>query len=260
MIQNSTILYAQWGVSPSHPRIIDKQELLERFYFIHNPSSKLKFLFDIHTRSQVFVPNQIWCKYTDVFRVGDILKHWKGRYFQLWRALRDKYGRDPSNLFPLQEGPRISAELTHEEGEAVNFLLDELGYFPKNNSTKPEANGVRKDDIRGASVKSPSSEAKKLLSAQKQMKDESLKPKQWLPEGFSVNSSEIASSLSLFSEAETNSINDNSTHTAGSVPNSSTQVSRPVVDTGKKTPPKHLLTVWDYQANFGGELYTGEFT
>lgn len=41
-----------WGVSPSHPRIIDKQELLERFYFIHNPAN--------------------------IFRVGEILKHWKG--------------------------------------------------------------------------------------------------------------------------------------------------------------------------------------
>ncbi|KAL7536986.1 hypothetical protein ACHAXR_007520, partial [Thalassiosira sp. AJA248-18] len=224
-----------WGVSPSHPRIIDKQELLERFYFIHNPSN--------------------------VFRVGEILKHWKGRYFQLWRALREKYGRDPSNLFPLEEGPRIIAELTHEEGEAVDFLLDELGYFPKNNnSTKSPSFGGKpndsgQDDSKGMSVRSPSSESKKLQSAQKQLKDSSLKPKKWLPESFNVNSSDIASPLSLFSETETNSINDNSTHTVGSLPNAPNKITKPVAE-ANKNPPKHLLTVWDYNANYGGELYT----
>eukprot|EP00984_Skeletonema_dohrnii_P024735 scaffold13862_cov72-Skeletonema_dohrnii-CCMP3373.AAC.1 len=80
-------------------------QVLERFYFIHNPDN--------------------------VHRVPEILKHWKGRYFQLWRALKEKYGSDPSNLFPLRNGPRISAELTHEEGLSVDFLIDELGYTPK---------------------------------------------------------------------------------------------------------------------------------
>ncbi|KAL7551780.1 hypothetical protein ACHAWF_014971 [Thalassiosira exigua] len=218
-----------WGVSPSHPRIIDKQELLERFYYIYNPQN--------------------------VFRVPEILRHWKGRYFQLWRALREKYGRDPSNLFPLEEGPRISADLTHEEGEAVDFLLDELGFFPKKISRDCP------NDSTGASARyppksSPPSEAKKLQSAQKQLKDSSLKPRKWLPESLAVNSSDIASStLSLFSESETTSIPDNSTHTAGSVPNASNKGSK-TADVGKKSPPKHLLTVWDYHANYGGELYT----
>ena len=54
----------QWGVSPSHPRIVDKLELLERFYFVHNPSN--------------------------LDRCQKILKHWKGRYFQLWKALHQK--------------------------------------------------------------------------------------------------------------------------------------------------------------------------
>ena len=184
-------------------------------------------------------------------------------YFQLWRTLRQKYGRDPSSLFPLEEGPRIGAELTHEEGEVVDFLLDELGYFPKKkNSTKSTFFGTGQDDAddsKGTSTTRPKGSppsAKKLQSAQKQLKDSSMKPKKWLPESFGVNSSDIASTLSLFSESETNSINDSSTHTVESVPNASNKGSKPAADVGKKPPPKHLLTVWDYHANYGGELYT----
>lgn len=101
--------------------------------------------------------------------------------------------------------------------------------------------------------------------AQQQLKDSSLKANKWLPEGLSVNTSEIASSLSLFSESETNSVN--STNSAGPSPeatsnsnqggsNSTTNKSPIAADLAKYPPPKHLLTVWDYHANYGGELYT----
>ena len=108
----------------------------------------------------------------------------------------------------------------------------------------------------GRPKSSPPADAKKLQSAQKQLKDSSLRPKKWLPESFSVNGSDIASTLSLFSESDTNSVKDDSTHTTGSVPNAPNKSSRPTADLTKTPPPKHLLTVWDYHANYGGELYT----
>jgi len=213
-----------WGVTPSLPRIVDKKELLERFYFIHNPDN--------------------------VYRVGEILKHWKGRYFHLWRALGKKYGRDPSSLFPLDRGPRISAELNHEEGEAVDFIIDELGCFPKRNNIKKAPPKPRSS--------APSDT--KIAQAQEHLKDSSLRPKSWFPESFSMNTTEIAATLSIFSESETTGINDNSTHIAGSVSNASNRVRTHSSDLGKTppttSPPKHLLTVWDYHANYGGELYT----
>jgi hypothetical protein len=223
-LRDSRDFQRPWGVSPSHPRIVDKKELLERFYFIHNPGN--------------------------VYRVGDILKHWKGRYFQLWRALGKKYGRDPSSLFPLDSGPRISAELTHEEGEAVDFIIDELGYFPKRNNVKktsPKPRSSNPADI-------------KITQAQEHLKDSSLKPKNWLTDNFGMNSTDIATTLSLFSESESNSANDTSTHTTGSASNTLNRVRTQSADLGKTpptfSPPKHLLTVWDYHANYGGELYT----
>jgi hypothetical protein len=213
-----------WGVSPSHPRIVDKKELLERFYFIHNPDN--------------------------VYRVGEILKHWKGRYFQLWKALGKKYGRDPSGLFPLESGPRISAELTHEEGEEVDFIIDELGCFPKNKHPKKAPPKPR----------SSTPADTKITQAQEHLRDSSLKPKTWLPGSFSMTSTEIAASLSLFSESESSNFNDTFIHTTGSASNTSNRVRTQSSDLPKTppttSPPKHLLTVWDYHANYGGELYT----
>eukprot|EP01082_Thalassiosira_pseudonana_P007245 g6965.t1 g6965 contig23:1583216-1587175(+) len=219
-----------WGVFPSHPRIVDKLELLERFYFIHNPEN--------------------------VQRCQEILKHWKGRYFQLWRALREKYGTDPSNLFPLKEGPRISAELTHEEGEAVDFLLEELGYAPNKSSPKKSVDRSRKK-----LTPRPRASPPETLKMQSAMKDSSLKPQKGLLETFGMSSPDISSlstNLSLFSEesearAECDKSNPGDESTAASTKSSST---KPSADSTGKAPPKHLLTVWDYHANYGGELYT----
>ena len=192
----------------------------------------------------------------------------------MWRALQEKYGADPSNLFPLRNGPRISAELTHEEGLSVDFLMDELGYTPKKKPPPKEKNshffGMKSSSeatdsqISSTSTRPPKSsppkDPKRLQSAQKQLTDSSLKQKKGLLESFGVNGSELASSLSFFSESEANSINDNSTHTTGSIPDTSSRgpSSRsPSNDASAvKPPPKHLLTVWDYHATYGGELYT----
>ncbi|EJK45166.1 hypothetical protein THAOC_36231, partial [Thalassiosira oceanica] len=140
-----------WGVSPSHPRIVDKQELLERFYYIHNPDN---------------IP-----------KVPEILKHWKGRYFLLWKSLREKYGTDPSNLFPLVRGSRITANLTHEEGEAVDYLLGELGYTTrKKNERRKPAEAASVSGTLHSSPNATPNEARKQ-SAQQHIKDSSLKPK-----------------------------------------------------------------------------------
>ena len=184
--------------------------------------------------------------------------------------MREKYGRDPSNLFPLDEGPRVNATLTHEEGEAVDFLLDELGYFPKKKEKHAKKSsffgietGMNVDNSNSSYARpkgSSPAEAKKIQSAQiEQLKDSSLKANKWLPEGFNVNS-DLASTLSLFSESDTNSaIDNNSTHTTGSIPNTSkvgTTAKSPTSGATEKNPPKHLLTCWDYHANYGGELFS----
>ena len=147
----------------------------------------------------------------------------------------------------------------------MDFLLDELDYFPKKEASAPAKKGpsivvktgdnVVISDDNGTTVKPrgpPPAEAKKLQTAQKQSKESSLQPTKWLPEGFT--SSEIASTVSFFSELETNSVNDNSTHSANSVPNAQdkTLTKQEAV---QNPPPKHLLTVWDYHANYGGEIY-----
>lgn len=67
----------QWGVSPTHPRIVEKQELLEvsfygnhikavqRYLMIYAPFAFLQRFYFIHNPE-------------NVTRTSQILKHWKG--------------------------------------------------------------------------------------------------------------------------------------------------------------------------------------
>lgn len=181
------------------------------------------------------------------------------RYFQLWKALNQKYGSDPSNLFPLKEGPRISAELTHEESEAIEFLLTELGYA-KITETKESVQNIDSSKMTQERT-SPQAEPRKL-QAQKEIKD-SLTAQKGLLESFGVSSpdlSSISSNLSLFEEdaqvkqcdpeEKSTQVEDTSSTVSNNVSKQSTE------SKSDKAPPKHLLTVWDYNANYGGELYT----
>ena len=91
-----------WGVEPNAPPITDLLEKLERFYAKYQPNK--------------------------IHRCGRILAHWRGEERQLWRLLRQKYGRNPDETYPFEEGPRFDGELTFYEDEAVDCLLRELGY------------------------------------------------------------------------------------------------------------------------------------
>jgi hypothetical protein len=154
----------------------------------------------------------------------------------------------------LKEGPRISAELTHEETEAISLLLEELGYLKSTqNYHSPTA-------TRGRA--SPSA---KLQSAQKEITDSLTAQKGGLLESFGVsgpdmNISTISSNLSLFeedSQAKPADSDEKSTQVETTSSASSSNIAKQPADQKQdKAPPKHLLTVWDYNAQFGGELYT----
>ena len=53
-------------------------------------------------------------------RCQKILTNWKGEEKKLWSILREKYGRDPDHLFPLEEGPKFSGALTLEQDEVLD--------------------------------------------------------------------------------------------------------------------------------------------
>jgi len=97
-----------WGLHPTHPRLRDRLELLERFYSVHRPDH---------------LPNCL-----------RILSDWQGEENKLWRILHQKYGRDPDHLFPLLEGPRMRGSLTLDQEEALDAMFVELGY----NSVAPK--------------------------------------------------------------------------------------------------------------------------
>jgi Protein of unknown function (DUF726) len=104
-----------WGLHPSRPRLVDRLELLERFYSIHRPDH---------------LPN---CQ--------RILADWKGEEKKLWSILREKYGSDPDHLFPLSDGPRLKGGLNLDQEEALDAMFVELGL----NSVAPEKGPSTKD-------------------------------------------------------------------------------------------------------------------
>lgn len=172
-----------WGLSPTRPPIDDRLELLERFYSVYRPGH---------------VP-----------RCEKILDCWKNEEKQLWKLLRQTYGRDPDHLFPLNDGPKFRGSLSLEQREVVERLLEELGCSVPKSSSDPKK-----------SPSQPTSIERMLFSEQQEVfSDSRIGPKS----------------------------RDNSSNGFDDiVPGDETDSSK----------IKHLATVWDYHATYGGELYT----
>lgn len=197
-----------WGLHPTRPRLTDRMELLERFYSVVRPDH---------------VPN-----------CARILSDWQGDEKRLWGVLRDKYGRDPDHLFPLDDGPRLQGNLTLEQEEALDLMFVELGY----NSVAPSK------DVRHKSQRTPLERMREGWNEHRRQRSH---------QGSSRRFD------SMHGPSSAGDTNQNGTRLEGVyqpqdtnervVPNdSSTDV--------EYQPPKHLATVWDYKTTYGGELYT----
>lgn len=172
-----------WGLSPTRPPIDDRLELLERFYSVYRPGH---------------VP-----------RCAKILDCWKNEEEQLWKLLRQNYGRDPDHLFPLNDGPKFRGALSLEQREIVAKLLEELG-----------------------------------CSVPKAGRDSEAAPAQQTP----FDRMQFSDQQALFYESRLGpKSRDNSVSGFDDI------VPGDDADTPKI---KHLSTVWDYHATYGGELYT----
>jgi len=261
-----------WGVNPTNPPITERLELLERFYAVYQPNK--------------------------IHRCERILNHWRGEERQLWRLLRQKYGRDPDHAFPFDHGSRLAADLTRAEDVAVDRLLIELGYDIPN--PEPDAEPDLAED---ASIDASKAQAAKAIgrigqrisdkilhhnyeghgaedlsrmenqasvhpsgangvadtSTQDQRQDATL-TKPSTPQisaaasaGAPVASDQARPLTEATAEKEPRGTSGGESATASSTKSEATGQSG-----GDKTQsvPRHLDTVWDYTAEYGGELYT----
>jgi hypothetical protein len=198
-------------VSPSNPPITDRLELLERFYSVHNPDH--------------------------VSRCSKILSKWKNEEEALWRLLKKKYGRDPDELFPIEEGKKLRGSLTLEEDEVLDQLFVELGHISEASFLDEEARSLWKSSFgprpKSINEESPPRESRRSTSLEDSLRGSRVGCVETTAKGE-------ASLLTGFADTAPASTENN--------------------DKEKKDkespPPKHLLTVWDYQATYGGELYT----
>ena len=207
-----------WGVTPTNPPIYDRTERLERFYMIYRPER---------------VP-----------KCSRILSDWKNEEKELWKLLKQKYGRDPDHLFPLDGGPRQKGALTLEEDEVLDQLFIELGHVPASESQDEKTRAAWKTGFRsrtnGSDVEqsscdlSPSSSA---ISRDEMSLEESLRGARISFQGSALDGPSSSSSAGV------------ETADSSSTKNASNEQT-------EKEVSRRLMTVWDYHANYGGELYT----
>jgi Protein of unknown function (DUF726) len=210
-----------WGRTPSYPRLTDRLELLERFYSIYRPD-----------------------------HVAKILETWKGEEKELWELLREKYGRSPDNLFPLDEGPRFQGALTLEQREVVDQQFVELGY-----TTLPAAKSGQPTPFERMRVgwKRRMQEPQKVSQCWRETPARIQERSSMLPvdslHGPHLLGTSHASSFTDGASAASSGLESESTTECMTPDNREDSNDSP-------SQPKHLSTVWDYEANYGGEMYT----
>lgn len=192
-----------WGVQPTNPALEDKLELLERFYTTHSPD---------------LVPYS-----------KDILKRWEGKEAALWELLKNKYGKDPSHLFPLTTGSKFDAALSDMEEVMLDRLIVQVGELGGNKEKKSKA-----DNAKSGKGNTGNGQPRVLGSTGSTDPSNAKSPQIARPNGASSeNPSNLPSKASDF---ETVVLSEKKE--------------------GEPERPKHLSTVWDYGANYGGEYYT----
>lgn len=173
-----------------------------------------------------------------VLKCQQILTYWKDEEEDLWKLLRKKYGTDPDHLFPLQKGPRYDSALTHEQKEVVDQLFVQLGYSVSKENPVQQAtplermrNGWRKRTATNAGPRRSlaDSDCDQMYSSSEVGRSSVTSL------GFESIATDVSQQPSQVS----------SSHDKDELRSSS-----------KKKPPRHLQTVWDYQATYGGEHYT----
>lgn len=205
-----------WGVSPANPWIKDQQELLERFYSVYRPDHILKS--------------------------KRILKSWEGEEEELWKLLRQKYGRDPDHLYPLTGGTREEGALTLDQMEVVDQLFVELGYTPNASSLSKATKDARKGRLgwgrRRQEHKAETTNTAASKSALLRTQMDSLHGPN---RNISGSTGGVSSITSTGFETDIGA---------------SVSTDQDETDEAKESVPKHVATVWDYHAHYGGELYT----
>jgi Protein of unknown function (DUF726) len=176
-----------------------------------------------------------------VSKCQHILQKWNGEERYLWVLLKEKYGCDPDHLFPLEDGPRYRASLSLDQKEVIGNLFVELGYAPRQFAKQGLSTPF--DKMRGS------------------WRGLSRKPKAEPPIGLErldfadlIDEVQNAPFDTVFSLESVRNAPNPSSVTMGS-----TQQPQPsTTEVGAETwePPSYLTTAWDYQAHYGGELYT----
>lgn len=223
-----------WGVTPTKPPIRDRAEILQRFFAIHDP-----------------------CRIREASKLRKEYNTRKQNWGDLCHVMKKEYGRDPDHLFPLDNDVKTKAGLNKKQQFIFENLFFELGYSP----TQPSP-------LQCEEIKGNESEMTDQVYDTIPEPFENVKQTETLPDNLDDDPSDAEDERSCIS---TNSVaSDSSTSQDGQ--NNSRDMSEEATLSGEDCDdsdaddenqnltgdnfPKHILTVWDYQTTYGGELYT----
>lgn len=175
----------------------------------------------------------------NVLKSSTILKSWEGEEKELWKLLKQKYGTDPDHLFPLTDGERKTGWLTLEQREVLDHLF--LVFTGEEACSASQTNRAPLDRIRTAWNHRQGKHSQVLSHEMVTQSDSSHLARH---AAVKVNCSTAGGSTvsSLGFETISSEYAPASDHTADNVDDDDL--------------PKHVATVWDYKATYGGELYT----
>lgn len=217
-----------WGLQPTHPRITDRLEVLERFYSIYSPDHLPK------------------CE--------RILSSWRGEEDELWKILREKYGRDPDDPFPLDcvnhsEDDIVKGQgaLTLDQEEILDKLFIELGYH----SVAPEQeqavyrqheNMSPFEKMRNGWKNHPFVRKPGSMENENDDKWDSTHGPSANQQPATIQNKSIVAGGGMLHSYDSESSGEHGNHQQD--------------EENDYKPPDHLSTVWDWKTTYGGEMYT----
>ena len=229
-----------WGIQPTDPPIADRVELLKRFFAVHD--------------------RELVGKCEEIIKQRRKRERKRFSWDVVWAELEEHYGRSPDHLLPLDSADTDEINLTNDEQESINDLLQKVVLMDRE-STIP----VAKNKQQNAQTTTASGSNDNANEGKPSTED---KKGQWSLLYGNADESEDVLLVSSSDEAEPESqgveeVDPNIAEETGSATASldskeaggeGESTTLAITETPEES--ENTLVVWDWQALYGGDLHT----
>mmetsp|Transcript_1408 Transcript_1408/g.1891 ORF Transcript_1408/g.1891 Transcript_1408/m.1891 type:complete len:892 (+) Transcript_1408:161-2836(+) len=216
----------------------DRLELLQRFYAVHNPD-KVQYAKEILERYE------------------DGTNHWK----ELWELLKERYGVDPTNLYPIAKQEIAAANLTEAEVDLLDQIIVQIGKAHEDESGGKQKEKKKFWNFRGARKEE---QTRKMNTSSNEtlenVETESISSKTL--NASSIERNKVTENASKELSSDSNNLTrqkneDNDFEHTITLGSSVDKSEKTILEQSSPSVPRHCLPVWDYRATYGDdEVYS----